>query len=295
MVSSKYEEENVTHVSTFLSRIRANNLFSKSSKCLFHVSSVEYLGYFVSSEGLKIDQAKVQQLLNWPPPRNLKALQSFFGFADFYRHFIKNYSKEISSLTSFLKKYSGFPSMKKLLDLFINSNRLSPLPQSFSTHHLFEKQEYSSQEVWTSQTSSNSKGSFYLAHLFIKNIFSKNGLPSSIVSDRGSLFLSSFYTNLCQKLKISRDLSTAYHLKTDGQTARVNQILEQHLQIYFSYHKDDWNTWIPLSESAYNSSDHSSTEKSLFFTFYGKDPHFDSAHIMQDTPAGNLSTKIQSD
>ncbi|MBW0501410.1 hypothetical protein O181_041125 [Austropuccinia psidii MF-1] len=50
--------------------------------CLFHVTSVEYLGYVVSSEGLKMDQAKFQQILNWPPPRNLKALQSFLGFAN---------------------------------------------------------------------------------------------------------------------------------------------------------------------------------------------------------------------
>ncbi|MBW0584974.1 hypothetical protein O181_124689 [Austropuccinia psidii MF-1] len=48
-----------------------------------------------------MDQAKVQQILNWPPPRNLKALQSFLGSANFYRCFIKNYSKKISSLTSF--------------------------------------------------------------------------------------------------------------------------------------------------------------------------------------------------
>ncbi|MBW0586866.1 hypothetical protein O181_126581, partial [Austropuccinia psidii MF-1] len=71
-----------------------------------------------------------------------------------------------------------------------------------------------------------------LAHLFIKNIFSKHGLPSRIVSDRGSLFVSSFWTNLCQQLKISRDLSTAYHPETDGQTERVNQILEQYLWMY---------------------------------------------------------------
>ncbi|MBW0526174.1 hypothetical protein O181_065889 [Austropuccinia psidii MF-1] len=45
-----------------------------------------------------------------------------------------------------------------------------------------------------------------LAHLFIKNIFSKHGLPSSIVSDRGSLFVSSFWTNRFQQLKFSRDL-----------------------------------------------------------------------------------------
>ncbi|MBW0523173.1 hypothetical protein O181_062888 [Austropuccinia psidii MF-1] len=101
----------------------------------------------------------------------------------------------------------------------------------------------------------SSINSLDLAHLFIKNIFSKHSLPLSIVSDRGSLFVSSFWTNLCQKLNISRDLSTAYHPETDGQTGRVNQILEQYL-------------WI--------------------------DPQFDSVHITQDTPAGKLSTKIQS-
>ncbi|MBW0593923.1 hypothetical protein O181_133638 [Austropuccinia psidii MF-1] len=133
-----------------------------------------------------------------------------------------------------------------------------------------------------------------LAHLFIKNIFSKHGLPSSIVNNRGSLFVSSFWTNLCQQLKISRDLSTAYHPETDGQTKRINQILEQDLWMYVSYHKDDWNTWHPLAKFFYNNSDHSSTKKSPFFTVYGRDPHFDSAQITQDTPAGKLLTKIQS-
>ncbi|MBW0556623.1 hypothetical protein O181_096338 [Austropuccinia psidii MF-1] len=82
MIFSKSEEEHLTHVSTVLSRLRGNNLFAKPSKCLFHVSSVEYLGYVVSSKGLKMDQAKVQQILDWPPPRNLKAVQSFLGFAN---------------------------------------------------------------------------------------------------------------------------------------------------------------------------------------------------------------------
>ncbi|MBW0542496.1 hypothetical protein O181_082211 [Austropuccinia psidii MF-1] len=108
MVFSKSEEEHVTHVSADLSRLQANNLFAKASKCLFHVSSVEYLSYVVSSEGLKLDKEKVQQIFNLPPPRNLKALQSFLGFANFYRRFIKNYSKKISSLTSFLKTDSRF-------------------------------------------------------------------------------------------------------------------------------------------------------------------------------------------
>ncbi|MBW0556684.1 hypothetical protein O181_096399 [Austropuccinia psidii MF-1] len=65
-----------------------------------------------------MDQAKVQQFLNWPPPRNLKDLQSFLGFANFYRRSIKNYSKKISSLTSFLKKDSFFPLNEEALRHF---------------------------------------------------------------------------------------------------------------------------------------------------------------------------------
>ncbi|MBW0565996.1 hypothetical protein O181_105711 [Austropuccinia psidii MF-1] len=127
MVFSKSEEEHVTHVPAVPSRLRANNFFSKSSKWLFHVSSVEYLGYVFSSAGLNMDQAKVQQILNWPPPRNLKALQPFLGFAKFYHRFIKNYSKKISSLTSFLKKDCCF---------FLNEEALSQfhqLKEAFTT------------------------------------------------------------------------------------------------------------------------------------------------------------------
>ncbi|MBW0577480.1 hypothetical protein O181_117195 [Austropuccinia psidii MF-1] len=164
-----------------------------------------------------------------------------------------------------------FPSMRKLLDSFINSKRHSPLLPTIS-----------------------SITSLDLAHLFIKNIFSKHGLPSSIVSDRGSLFVSSFWTNLCQQLKISRDLSSAYHPETDGQTERVNQILEQYLWMYVSYHQDDWNAWLPLAQFLYNNSDHSSTKQPPFFTVSGRDPQFDSVHITQDTPAGKLSKQIQS-
>ncbi|MBW0477456.1 hypothetical protein O181_017171 [Austropuccinia psidii MF-1] len=89
-------------------------------------------------------------------------------------------------------------------------------------------------------------------------------------------------------------MSTAYHPETDGQTERVNQIVEQYLWMYVSYHQDDWNTWLPLAEFAYNTSDHSSTKQSPFFTVYGRDPQFDSAHITPDTPSGMLSTKTQS-
>ncbi|MBW0563568.1 hypothetical protein O181_103283 [Austropuccinia psidii MF-1] len=133
-----------------------------------------------------------------------------------------------------------------------------------------------------------------LPQIFISHVFSKHELPVSIVSDRGCLFVSSFWTNLCQQPKISRDISTAYHPETDGQTERVNQIIEQYLQMYVSYHQDDWHTWLPLSEFAYNNAEHSSTKQSPFFTIYGRNPISDSIHISQDSPAVKVSTKLQS-
>ncbi|MBW0520197.1 hypothetical protein O181_059912 [Austropuccinia psidii MF-1] len=133
-----------------------------------------------------------------------------------------------------------------------------------------------------------------LVQIFINHVFSKHGLPASIISDRGSLFLSSFWTHLCQQLKISRDHSSYFHLETDGKTERVKQIVEQYLWIYVSYHQDDWYTWIPLAELAYNNSEHSSTKQSSFLTIYKRNPIFDSIHSSQDSLAGKLSTKLQS-
>ncbi|MBW0512969.1 hypothetical protein O181_052684 [Austropuccinia psidii MF-1] len=133
-----------------------------------------------------------------------------------------------------------------------------------------------------------------LAQSFINHVFSKHGLLASIISDRGSSFVSSFWTQLCQKLKISRDLSTSSHPETDGQTERVNHILESYLWMYVGYHQDDWYTWLPPAEFAYNNAEHSSTKHSPFFTIYGRNTNFDSIHISQDSPAGKISTKLQS-
>ncbi|MBW0546413.1 hypothetical protein O181_086128 [Austropuccinia psidii MF-1] len=127
MVFVSSEEEHVKHVASVLQRLRDNDLFAKASKCVFHSSSVEYLGYVVSSNGLNMDSSKVQKILNWPQPKNIKALQSLLGFANFYCHFIKNYSKKITALTSLLKKDSP---------LILNENALSQfqiLKEAFTT------------------------------------------------------------------------------------------------------------------------------------------------------------------
>ncbi|MBW0529326.1 hypothetical protein O181_069041 [Austropuccinia psidii MF-1] len=177
--------------------------------------------------------------------------------------------------------------------IFLSIDFITQLPLSNSFDSILVIVERFSKMAVFNPTMS-SIPSLNLDHLFINNIFLKHGLPSRIVSDRGYLFVSPSCTNLCQKLKISRDLSTSYHPETDGQTERLNQILGQYLFMYVRYHQDDLNTWLPPAEFSCNNSDHSSTKQSPFFTVYGRDHQFDSVHITKYTHSGKLSTKLQS-
>jgi hypothetical protein len=71
-----------------------------------------------------------------------------------------------------------------------------------------------------------------LADLLLARVFSEKGLPKGIISDRGSIFISHFWKEFCYHLAVKRRLSTAWHLQTDGQTERINQIIEQYLRFY---------------------------------------------------------------
>jgi hypothetical protein len=112
------------------------------------------------------------------------------------------------------------------------------------------------------------------AHLFVSNIVRLHGLPASIVSDRGSIFTSHFWSTLASILKIDPRKSTAFHPQTDGQTERMNQTLEAYLRISCSYNQDDWFDWLPLAEFAYNNSRQESTKMTPFFANYGYNPRF---------------------
>jgi len=78
-----------------------------------------------------------------------------------------------------------------------------------------------------------------LALIFLKEIWGLHGLPETIISDRDARFTSKFCMSLMQVLQVKRNVSSAFHPETDGQTERVNQILEQYLGSYCSYQQDN--------------------------------------------------------
>lgn len=111
-----------------------------------------------------------------------------------------------------------------------------------------------------------------LVRLFLDRVFSKHGAPHDIVSDRGRHFVSKLWSGICAALRIKSNLSTAYHPETDGQTERVNQILEQYVRVYTNYQQDDWVDLLPLAEYTYNSSPHEATGVTPFFANKGYHP-----------------------
>jgi hypothetical protein len=92
------------HVKEVLRRLRKNGLYASEKKCSFHQEQVEFLGYILSPKGLAMDDSKVKVIQDWPVPRKVKDIQSFLGFANFYRRFIQDYSKITIPLTRLTRK-----------------------------------------------------------------------------------------------------------------------------------------------------------------------------------------------
>ncbi|PIL28410.1 hypothetical protein GSI_08444 [Ganoderma sinense ZZ0214-1] len=113
-----------------------------------------------------------------------------------------------------------------------------------------------------------------LAWLFFDRIFRHHGMPESIVSDRGTTFVSQFWNALTSLLRTELKFSTAHHPQTDGLTERTNQTLECYLRAYVSSQQDDWVDYLPLAEFAFNNHASLSTGKSPFFANLGYHPTF---------------------
>jgi hypothetical protein len=108
------------------------------------------------------------------------------------------------------------------------------------------------------------------AELYIDRIVCLHGLPRTIVSDRGAQFVARFWEQLQESLGTKLIRSLAYHPQTDGQTERVNQILEDMLRACVIDCGKNWDKHLSLAEFAYNNSYQSSLRMAPFEALYGR-------------------------
>ncbi|KAJ9567489.1 hypothetical protein OSB04_003455 [Centaurea solstitialis] len=104
LIYSKTREEHVVHLREVLEVLRRERLYAKFSKCAFWLEEVQFLGHIINREGIKVDPAKIEAVMNWEVPKAPTEIRSFLGLAGYYRRFIQDFSKIAVPLTRLTKK-----------------------------------------------------------------------------------------------------------------------------------------------------------------------------------------------
>ena len=110
----------------------------------------------------------------------------------------------------------------------------------------------------------------HYAELYINRILCLHGVPKTIISDRGTQFIARFWEQLHACLGTHLIRSSAYHPQTDGQTERINQILEDMLRACVLTYPQKWDQCLPLAEFSYNNSYQESIKMAPFEALYGR-------------------------
>ena len=125
LIMSSSPEEHLRHLRLVFERLRKHRFQIKLSKCKFFQSQIKYLGHILSPEGIQVDPAKVQTLLDWEFPTASLGMQQFLGLANYFRKHVPNFSRLSAPLYALTKKSSiflkgeeamiAFQAIKKLL------------------------------------------------------------------------------------------------------------------------------------------------------------------------------------
>ena len=104
LIAANTKKELLERTLKVLKKLKDNDLFLKPEKCEFCKTEIEYLGFIISENLIKMDPKKIAGIADWPTPTTLKQLRSFLGFGNYYQRFIRNYSDSTKPLNDLLRK-----------------------------------------------------------------------------------------------------------------------------------------------------------------------------------------------
>ena len=92
LVGTEMEEGHDEIVEEVLKQLEKNDLYVKPEKCVWRVRKIGFLGVIIGPNGIEMEKEKVDGVLSWPEPKNVKDVRKFLGLANYYRRFIKNFA-----------------------------------------------------------------------------------------------------------------------------------------------------------------------------------------------------------
>ena len=128
-------DENIERLDVVLTRFGAAGLKLKPAKCLFFSDRVTFLGHVITREGILPDPDNLAKIANWPVPWNVREVRGIIGLGNYYRRFVKDYSKRVQPLVSLTKKNTPFKWTRECQEAFEDLKRalLGPDIMSFPT------------------------------------------------------------------------------------------------------------------------------------------------------------------
>ncbi|GKA38994.1 putative reverse transcriptase domain-containing protein [Tanacetum coccineum] len=301
LIYSKNKEEHEKHLKIILELLKKEQLYAKFSKCDFWLESVQFLGHVINNKGVHVDPAKKNKKYEWGTEEDEafqtlkqklcsapilalpKGTENFIVYCDAlhkgYRAVLMQREKVIAYASRQLKKYEeNYTTHDLELGAVVFALRLwrnylyghPKTPSGYDPFGFIDRFRLTKICSFLADEDEDQHREETSLQLYLKEIVCKHGVPTSIISDRDSLFTSRFWKSLQEAMGTQLDMSTAYHPETDGQSERTIQTLEDMLRACVIDFGSSWDRHLPLVEFSYNNSYHASIKAAPFEALYGR-------------------------
>nr|GFA12280.1 reverse transcriptase domain-containing protein [Tanacetum cinerariifolium] len=227
LIYSKNEQEHEEHLKLILELLKREKLYAKFSKCEFWIPKVQFLGHVIDSLGIYVDPAKIESSKDWKES-NMRQRRWLELLSD-YDCEIRYHPGKANVMADALSRNERIKPLR-VRALVMTIDFVTKLPSTSSGYDtiwvIVDRLTKSAQFLPMRKDDFMDK----LTKLYLKEVVTRHGIPISIIFDRNPGFASNFWRAFQKALGTRLDMSTTYHPKTDGQSERTIQTLEDMLR-----------------------------------------------------------------